>query len=47
LIGATELVERRAGCQSRLAAIEAGLLRRELYVATPESPINSIRPSLR
>jgi SAM-dependent methyltransferase len=37
LIGAAEFAERQAGWRSKLAAIEDGLLRRELFVATPDS----------
>jgi hypothetical protein len=36
LIGAAEFAERQAGWRSKLAAIEEGLLRRELFVATPD-----------
>jgi hypothetical protein len=36
LIGASEIAERQAGWQSRLIAIDDGLLRRELFVATPD-----------
>jgi SAM-dependent methyltransferase len=36
LIGAAEFAERQAGWRSKLAAIEDGLLRRELFVATPD-----------
>lgn len=35
LIGATEYSERQAGWQSKIEALEDGLLRRELFVATP------------
>jgi SAM-dependent methyltransferase len=36
LIGAAEFAERQAEWRSKLAAIEDGLLRRELFVATPD-----------
>lgn len=36
LIGASEFAERQAGWRSKLKAIEDGLLRRELFVATPD-----------
>jgi SAM-dependent methyltransferase len=35
LIGVAEFAERQAGWRSKLAAIEEGLLRRELFVITP------------
>ncbi len=36
LIGASEFAERLAGWRSKIAAIEEGLLRRELFVASPD-----------
>jgi SAM-dependent methyltransferase len=36
LIGTAEFADRQAGWRSKLAAIEKGLLRRELFVATPD-----------
>jgi len=36
LIGASEFAERQAGWRSKLAAIGAGVLRRELFVAAPD-----------
>jgi SAM-dependent methyltransferase len=36
LIGASELAERQAGWRSKLTAIDDSLLRRELFVATPD-----------
>src|SRR5262249_30827713 len=36
LIGASEFAERQIGWQSKLTAIGDGLLRRELFVATPD-----------
>jgi phosphoethanolamine N-methyltransferase len=36
LIGASELAERQAGWQSKLTAIDDGLLRSELFVAIPD-----------
>jgi SAM-dependent methyltransferase len=36
LIGAAEFAERQAGWRSKLAAIEEGLLRRELFVVAPD-----------
>ncbi len=36
LIGASEFAERQAGWRSKPAAIDDGLLRRELFVATPD-----------
>lgn len=38
LLGVTEFAERLAGWRSELAAIEEGLLRRDLFVARPVSP---------
>ena len=35
LLGAAEFADRQAGWQSELGAIEEGLLRRDLFVATP------------
>ena len=35
LLGVTEFAERLAGWRSELGAIEEGLLRRDLFVATP------------
>ena len=35
LLGTAEFADRQAGWQSELGAIEAGLLRRDLFVATP------------
>jgi ubiquinone/menaquinone biosynthesis C-methylase UbiE len=35
LLGATEFADRQAGWRSELGAIEEGLLRRDLFVATP------------
>ena len=35
LLGAAEFADRQAGWQSQLGAIEEGLLRRDLFVATP------------
>ena len=37
LLGAAEFGERQAGWRSKLAALEDGLLRRELFVARPDS----------
>jgi SAM-dependent methyltransferase len=36
LLGVAEFAERHAGWRSKLAAVEDGLLRRELFVATPD-----------
>jgi SAM-dependent methyltransferase len=36
LVGASEFAERQAGWRSKLVAIDDGLLRRELFVATPD-----------
>ena len=35
LLGAAEFAERQDGCRSGLAGVEEGLLRRDLFVATP------------
>ncbi len=35
LLGAAEFADRQTGWQSELCAIEEGLLRRDLFVATP------------
>jgi hypothetical protein len=46
LLGAAQFADRQAGWQTELAAIEAGLIRRDLFVATPTLGLNAGRTTL-